>query len=106
MHWSQLTRNGISMNPTTTTVALQANMQRNQKSRSPILCTNKNCGHRGHLVENYYWLGGGKEGQFPPGFGKHGGDTGTSRNTSGTSTTGSTTANVAMVSANVTSVDH
>jgi hypothetical protein len=36
-------------------------------------CTNPNCKARNpetHTVENCYWPGGGKEGQFPPGFGR------------------------------------
>ena len=64
MHWSRLTHNRTSTNPATTTTAPQANTQRNQKPRSPLLCIKKNCGHRGHLIENCYWPGGGKEGQF------------------------------------------
>ena len=102
MHWSRLTCSGISTNPTTTTVALQANTQKNwQKPRSPLLCTNKNCGHHGHLIENCYWPGSRKEEQFPPGFGKRGGDTGISSNAPGIPT-----ANVATVSKNITPIDH
>jgi len=35
---------------------------------------NPNCKQRGHSIENCYWQGGGKKGQFPPGFGRHGGE--------------------------------
>ena len=34
---------------------------------------NPNCKQRGHSIKNCYWQGGGKEGQFSPGFGQHGG---------------------------------
>ena len=34
------------------------------------MCTNNNCGCTGHSIENCYWRGGGKEGQFPPNFGR------------------------------------
>jgi len=37
---------------------------------------NPNCKWRGHSIENCYWQGGGKEGQFPPGFGQCGGGSG------------------------------
>lgn len=63
----------ISRNrPTTitqTTSALQTSIPR-QRQRSQLICVNPNCGRRGHIIKNCYWPGGGKEGQFPPGFGK------------------------------------
>ena len=36
-------------------------------------CTNPNCKAKKcstHTTANYYWPGGGKEGQFPPNFGQ------------------------------------
>ena len=42
-------------------------------ARSPDGCTNPNCKackRSTHLINDCYWPGGGKEGQFPPNFGK------------------------------------
>ncbi|KAJ3552016.1 hypothetical protein NP233_g12967 [Leucocoprinus birnbaumii] len=38
--------------------------------RRTIHCTNVNCRRPGHSIEDCYWPGGGKEGQFPPNFGR------------------------------------
>ena len=54
------------------TMALQTTISK-QKERSQLVCTNPNCRCQGHTIEICYWPGGGKEGQFPPGFGKRGG---------------------------------
>jgi len=48
-----------------------------QRTNSQLICTNPNCRHRGHIIEVCYWPGGGKENQFPLGFGKRGGARGT-----------------------------
>jgi len=52
-----------------------------QRDQDQLLCVNPNCNHRGHTIKTCYWLGGGKEGQFSPGFGKYGGARGTALNT-------------------------
>jgi hypothetical protein len=36
---------------------------------SGLVCVNPNCKRTGHLIDNCYWPGGGKEGQFPAHFG-------------------------------------
>jgi len=46
---------------------------RTSNPHNQLLCMNPNCKRRGHAIENCYWQGGGKEGQFPPGFGQRGG---------------------------------
>ncbi|XP_006462902.1 hypothetical protein AGABI2DRAFT_52770, partial [Agaricus bisporus var. bisporus H97] len=66
-HWARISRDRTN-NPQTTTSALQTTSnnrgcQRSQNSN--LLCTNSNCGRRGHMIENCYWPGGGKAGQFP-----------------------------------------
>jgi len=38
-------------------------------ARNGLICTNPNCRRVGHLIDNCYWPGGGKEGQFPAHFG-------------------------------------
>ncbi|KAJ7835857.1 hypothetical protein B0H14DRAFT_2795345 [Mycena olivaceomarginata] len=38
-------------------------------ARHALVCSNPNCKRNGHLIDNCYWPGGGKEGQFPPNFG-------------------------------------
>ena len=49
--------------------ALQVNKP-TQKDQNQLICVNPNCRHWGHTIEVCYWPGSGKEGQFPPGFGK------------------------------------
>jgi len=56
-------------NPATTVTVLQTV----KKLCNQLQCTNQNCGCHGQTIANCYWHGGGKEGQFPPGFGQHGG---------------------------------
>ncbi|PPR04697.1 hypothetical protein CVT26_015023 [Gymnopilus dilepis] len=68
-------------------------------SRKPAPCSNlqcSNCGRRGHLKDRCYWPGRGVEGQFPPGFGKRGGETGLAQAAQMPSS--KPTANVAVVS--------
>ena len=62
------------------TIALQTSIPR-QGQRFQLICTNPNCWHHGHTIEMCYWPGGGKEGQFPLGFGKRGGFRGSAANT-------------------------
>ncbi|KAJ7918078.1 hypothetical protein B0H13DRAFT_2321732 [Mycena leptocephala] len=38
-------------------------------ARSSLVCTNLNCKRTGHLIDDCYWPGGGKEGKFPAYFG-------------------------------------
>ena len=70
IHWNRIDRSKSITNPATTVTALQVDTK---KSQNQLLCTNQNCGRRGHTIANCYWRGGGKEGQFPPGFGQRGG---------------------------------
>jgi hypothetical protein len=44
-----------------------------QKVHSTEICGNKQCGHRGHIMDRCFWPGGGMEGQFPSWWGKKGG---------------------------------
>ncbi|PPQ82316.1 hypothetical protein CVT24_002271 [Panaeolus cyanescens] len=99
MHWDRVNRQGIgrssSSSTASATIALPANT--NTTARFQLRCTNSNCKRRGHTIENCYWRGGGKEGQFPPGFGKRGGGLPSAQGQSNaTSTTSGTIANVAM----------
>ncbi|EDR06651.1 retrovirus-related pol polyprotein [Laccaria bicolor S238N-H82] len=77
IHWNRIDRSKSVANPATTVTALQADTR---KPRSQLLCANQNCGRRGHTIANCYWRGGGKEGQFPPGFGQRGGARGSTPN--------------------------
>ncbi|KNZ81001.1 hypothetical protein J132_03295, partial [Termitomyces sp. J132] len=59
-HWDQLVlqqqKAGVLV------MALQA------QTKPKLVCVNLNCKCTGHAIENCYWKGGGKEGQFPPNF--------------------------------------
>jgi hypothetical protein len=73
-HWARISRDRIS-NTRTSTSALQAsaNRQGRDRFRSQLVCTNPNCNRQGHTIEDCYWQGGGKAGQFPTWFRKRGG---------------------------------
>jgi hypothetical protein len=77
-HWARISRDWPT-NPHTSTSALLAVTNKFGKNRqhSQLICTNPNCKHTGHTIEDCYWPGSGKPGQFPPSFGKHGGTRGT-----------------------------
>lgn len=45
--------------------ALQAKVP---STKSKVVCVNLNCGQTRHTIENCYWPGGGKEGQFSANF--------------------------------------
>ena len=70
IHWNCTDCSKSVINPATVVAALQTDAKHlcNQ-----LQCANKNCGCQGHTIANCYWHGGGKEGQFPPGFGQCGG---------------------------------
>ncbi|KIJ23037.1 hypothetical protein M422DRAFT_196412 [Sphaerobolus stellatus SS14] len=68
MYWMQVSR---SKTPGANTTVFQTNTK---PPRERPQCSN--CKKRGHTIEVCYWKGGGKEGQFPPGFGKRGGESG------------------------------
>jgi hypothetical protein len=88
IHWNRTDHSKSVINPATVVTALQTDARR---PRSQLQCANKNCGRWGHTIANCYWRGGGKEGQFPPGFGQCGGVQGSNpQNT--TSNTSSVTA--------------
>jgi len=58
--------------PINAAAALHVNSNNvNQQHNNQCHYTNPNCNRHGHTIENCYWLGKGKAGQFPPGFGKH-----------------------------------
>ena len=61
-------------------IALQTNTYI-RKNQNLLVYTNPNCNHRGHTIDVCYWPGGGKEGQFPPDFGKRGEFKGSATNT-------------------------
>jgi hypothetical protein len=73
-HWARISRDRIS-NARTSTSALQVsiNRQARDRIRSQLVCTNPNCNRQGHTIEDCYWQGGGKAGQFPAWFRKRGG---------------------------------
>ena len=69
------TKGGTTANSSNTALAVKSNKA----------CTNPNCKAKKrstHTHANCYWLGGGKEGQFPPNFGQ--------RNRANAATSGST----------------
>ena len=96
MHWSRINRNGKVSTATSSSVALQANAKPGGNVKR---CANTNCKRKGHVIEDCYWPGGGKEGQFPPGFGKRGGASGNATGTASAAGTGtaSATANAAII---------
>ncbi|KNZ80321.1 hypothetical protein J132_06392, partial [Termitomyces sp. J132] len=65
VHWERLKERSTSAGATST--ALLTKMPQTQRK---LVCANSNCGRTGHTIENCYWKGGGKEGQFPPNFGR------------------------------------
>jgi len=91
MHWSRINRNGKVSTATSSSVALQANAKPGGNVKR---CANTNCKRKGHVIEDCYWPGGGKEGQFPPGFGKRGGASGNAIGAVSGSQTASTNAAV------------
>lgn len=93
LHWSRINRNAKVKSSGTSAVALKANGRSGGFTRK--ICSNPSCGRRGHTIEQCYWPGGGKEGQFPAGFGQRGGATGSA--TTAASTTGTPTANAAVI---------
>jgi hypothetical protein len=67
-HWARVGRATSTAKGGIT--ALATNTKSSSKSQSPLQCTNPKCGRRGHIIDNCYWEGGGKEGQFPAHFRK------------------------------------
>ena len=70
IHWNRIDCSKSVTNSPTTVTALQTDVK---KPQNQLQCTNQNCGRCGHTIANCYWRGGGKEGQFPPGFRQRGG---------------------------------
>ena len=60
--------------------ALQTNTY-NTRDKLQLICANPSCRRHGHTIDICYWPGGGKEGQFPPGFGRRGSPRGVATNT-------------------------
>ena len=77
--WLRISRNRPINSPRSIT-ALQTNTY-NPRDYPQVVCANPNCRRRSHTIEVCYWPGGGKEGQFPPGFGQRRGARGTGINT-------------------------
>lgn len=73
-HWARISRDRIT-NACTSTSALYMSTGKPNRShfKSNVTCTNPDCKHVGHTIEDCYWPGGGKQGKFPPNFGKRGG---------------------------------
>lgn len=84
MHWSRINRNAKPTTSGTLAIALKA--VRRADTYSKKQCTNPICKHKGHLIADCYWKGGGKEGQFPSGFGQRGGTTGSAAGAAALST--------------------
>lgn len=81
VHWLRISRDrATGTKPIVTALQTSASNYRT-KTRNQLICTNPNCNRRGHAIKNCYWTGGGKEGQFLPGFGRRGGLRGTATNT-------------------------
>ena len=99
IHWNHIDRSKSIANPATIVTVLQTDVK---KPRNQLQCTNQNCGRRRHTIANCYWCGGGKEGQFPPGFGQRGGGC-SSTAQSPTSTTNSSSVTVALTDTSPTS---
>jgi len=77
--YTRINRNWLTSTNQNTT-ALQTFVSK-QRQRSQLICVNPNYGRREHTIENCYWPRGGKEEQFPLGFGKRGGSRGIAINT-------------------------
>jgi hypothetical protein len=108
-HWARISRDRVT-NARTSTSALQAATGRQFQSRfkSNVACTNPNCRCVGHTIEDCYWPGGGKQGQFPPNFGKRGGTKPvqqTSANAADTRNTSTSTEPKVFALAAITEVD-
>jgi len=70
-YWARVSQTQ-AVNPCNTAATLHINGNNaNQQHYNQCQCTNPNCNRHGHTIENCYWPGRGKAGQFPPGFGKH-----------------------------------
>ena len=70
-HWARVSWTQ-AVNPRNTAAALYVNGNNaNQQYYNQCQCTNPNCNRCGHTIENCYWPGRRKAGQFPPGFGKY-----------------------------------
>ncbi|KXN80853.1 hypothetical protein AN958_07124 [Leucoagaricus sp. SymC.cos] len=71
VHWMRISRDrGGNQNPNAPT-ALQTTYNRGgNRPGNGVVCSNPNCCQPGHAVEDCYWPGGGKQGQFPPNFGR------------------------------------
>jgi len=99
IHWNRIDRSKSITNPANVVTALQMDARH---SCNQLQCTNTNCGRWGHTIANCYWCGGGKEGQFPPGFRQCGGAcSSTPQNAMPTTSTSSVTA--ALTNASPTS---
>jgi len=95
--WWLCTKDNRPKSSSRSVMALQTNTYI-KKDRGLLVCTNPNCNRHGHTIDVCYWPGGGKEGQFPPDFGKRGGFKGSAANTRQGSTKPPLTVNAASTS--------
>jgi len=65
--------------------------------QNQLICINPKCNQRGHMIDVCYWQGGGKEGQFPSGFEKKGGEKGSAIETRQNGFKPKPTANIATI---------
>jgi len=65
--------------------------------QNQLICTNPKCNQQGHTIDVCYWQEGGKKGQFPPGFGKRGGEKGSAIETHQDGFKPISTANIATI---------
>ncbi|KAF5375858.1 hypothetical protein D9615_008280 [Tricholomella constricta] len=64
IHWDRVKAQSARAAGPATTALVSAAPQ-----KPKLVCTNtEHCGRTGHTIENCYWKGGGKEGQFPANF--------------------------------------
>ncbi|KAJ7121336.1 hypothetical protein C8R43DRAFT_831812, partial [Mycena crocata] len=84
MHAERLNRTGVPPSSNVAPQALAANTnfasrEARRAARKNLVCTNPQCGaegKKGHTIENCFWPGGGKPGQWPAWWkGKRGSDT-------------------------------
>ncbi len=71
--FSTLTAHGMILNRGSRAKLSSASLNTALAAQATSSCTNPNCKARkrsSHTTANCYWLGGGKEGQFPPNFGQ------------------------------------
>lgn len=90
IHWDRLVLQKQKAGISATALQVQTS-----QTKQRLVCVNPNCRRTGHSIENCYWRGGGKEGQFPPNFRNRDKNTTTPSQNNATTTTKPVVANVA-----------